>query len=227
MSEPAGARECERFATDTAGAYTPPVLHLASTSDPAWVEGALEHIDEVLLDHAHCEKKAASTALSMIFRYPEYPQLAVPMSELAREELEHFELVVGLIRERGGEFARQEPSTYAARLMTAVRKEPQERLLDLLLCCSLIEARSCERMQLLARAFAARGAEAKEHPEHALFELYDGLLASEARHHATYVDLARSCLDIDEDSLRARLDELAAHEAEVVRASDDPPRMHS
>ena len=204
------------------------MLHLAAPSEADWGDRALAHMDEILLDHAHCEKKAASTAISMIFRYPEYPQLMIPMSELAREELEHFELVVDLIRARGHEFVRQEPSAYAGRLMTAVRKEQPQRLLDLLLCCSLIEARSCERMQLIARALAKQGADQPEHELHALFVLYDGLLASEARHHATYVELARSCVDVGEDALQARLAELAAHEAEVVRTSGDaPPRMHS
>jgi tRNA-(ms[2]io[6]A)-hydroxylase len=203
------------------------MLHLAAPSDDDWGHRALAAIDEILLDHAHCEKKAASTALSMIFRFPEYPQLLLPMSALAREELEHFELVVALIRRRGHEFARLEPSAYAARLMTAVRNSGSARLLDTLLCCSLIEARSCERMQLIAHALAERGADAPEHDHHELFRLYDSLLASEARHHATYVELARSCIDIDERSLQARLADLAEHEATIIRTADGPPRMHS
>src|SRR5690606_19120557 len=127
------------------------------------------------------------------------------------------ELVVELIRQRGREFERLEPSLYAARLMTAVRKPANARLLDTLLCCSLIEARSCERMQLITRALAERGADAPEHEQHELFRLYDSLLASEARHHAIYVELARSCLGLDESSLQARLAELANHEAQVIR----------
>ena len=182
----------------------------------------------ILQDHAHCEKKAASSALNMIFRYPEYPQLMMPMSALAREELEHFEQVVALIRLRGGEFVRQEPSPYAGRLMKAARKQEPARLLDILLLCSLIEARSCERMQLIARALADRGAAAPGHDMHDLFALYDGLLVSEARHHATYVDLARSCVKIDEAELQQRLAELAAHEASVIEAAPrEQPRMHN
>ena len=204
------------------------MLHLAASSDYQWGERALADMDEILLDHAHCEKKAASTAISMIFRYPEYPQLMIPMSELAREELEHFEQVVTLIRERGGEFVRQEPSAYAGRLMAAVRKEQPERLVDLLLCCALIEARSCERMQLLAQALAAHGGSEPGHELHQLHQLYDGLLVSEARHHATYVELARACVELEEGALQARLRELAEHEAEIIRTSgEDPPRMHS
>jgi tRNA-(ms[2]io[6]A)-hydroxylase len=204
------------------------MLHLAAPSDGDWGRRALAGIDEILLDHAHCEKKAASTALGLIFRYPEHAALLLPLSALAREELEHFELVVGVIRRRGGEFQRLEPSPYAARLMDAVRKQPSFRLLDTLLCCSLIEARSCERMQLLAQALAECGADSTTHPDHELYVLYDSLLASEARHHAVYVELARSCLEIDEASLQARLAELAAHEARVI-ASSEPGlvRMHA
>lgn len=204
------------------------MLHLAAGTDEGWGQWALEHMDAILLDHAHCEKKAASTALSMIFRYPEHPQLIMPMSALAREELEHFEQVVALIRRRGGEFVRQEPSPYAGRLMKAARRHEPDRLLDLLLLASLIEARSCERMQLLAGALAQRGAEAADHEMHDLFGLYDGLLVCEARHHATYVELARSCVEIDEAALQQRLAELAAHEASVIEAAPrEQPRMHN
>lgn len=199
------------------------MLHLASTSPPEWTERMLACIDELLLDHAHCEKKAASTALSLIFRYPERAALITPLSELAREELEHFEQVVALLRARGREFERLTPSPYAAKLMQAVRTHEPARLLDTLLCCALIEARSCERMQLLARAFA-------DQPDapgmRELADLYAGLLASEARHFATYVELARRCELADEATLQVRLRELAEHEAAVLRDAGGSARMH-
>jgi tRNA-(ms[2]io[6]A)-hydroxylase len=178
-------------------------------------------MDEVLLDHAHCEKKAASTALSLIFRYPEQPRLAVPLSRLAREELRHLELVIEHIRRRGGEFERQRPSAYAAELMSAARTHEPARLVDTLICCALIEARSCERMQLLAEALRERGSD----PE--LAALYEGLLASEARHHATYIDLARETGLVEEAEIRERLQALAQHEAEVIGNAVLEPRMHS
>lgn len=196
------------------------MLNLASTTDPAWAGHAIKHLPEILLDHAHCEKKAASTAISLLFRYPEYPSLAVPLSRLAREELAHFEEVIGHLRARGLEFARQYPSPYAARLMEAVRKQMPHKLLDTLLCCGLIEARSCERMQRLAEAL-----ETVDEPQ--LTKLYRGLLACEARHHATYIDLARSLELVPEDTLRARLAELAEHEAEVLRSAPAEPRLHN
>src|SRR5687768_9789314 len=135
------------------------MLHLHARTDPAWGRAALACLDEILVDHAHCEKKAASTAIGLVFRYPELPQLAIPLARLAREELEHFEQVVGHIRRRRGELSRLRPSPYAAELMAATRKDEPARALDTLLCCSLIEARSCERMQVLQRALAHAHAE--------------------------------------------------------------------
>ena len=193
------------------------MLNLASSTDPAWVRRAVGDMDEILLDHAHCEKKAASTAINLIFRYPQYPALMLPLSALAREELEHFEQVVEIMRSRGLEFRRQKPSPYAGRLMSEVRTHEPARLLDTLLCCALIEARSCERMQLLT--------ENLEDPQ--LAELYRGLLACEARHHTTYVDLARQLELVGEEDLRARLAELAAHEADVIRQAPPEPRVHN
>ena len=193
------------------------MLNLAAPTPADWARRMAGQMDEILLDHAHCEKKAASTAVSLLFRYPEYPQLALPLSRLAREELAHFELVVGIMRDRGIEVRRQRPSPYAAALMEAVRSEEPHRLLDTLLCCALIEARSCERMRLLAGAL--------EDP--VLVDLYQGLLASEARHHATYVDLARDCGLTDEATLKSRLAELARHEAAVLDRPAELPRMHA
>ncbi|MCA9656735.1 MAG: tRNA-(ms[2]io[6]A)-hydroxylase [Myxococcales bacterium] len=196
------------------------MLHLASETDPAWTRRALENLDAILLDHAHCEKKAASTALSLIFRYPERPALMLPLSRLAREELAHFEEVVGVLRGRGLEFRRQRPSPYASKLMEIVRKQEPLRLLDTLLCCAMIEARSCERMQLLGEALGEVG-------EAGLAKLYRGLLASEARHFNSYVDLARGLGLVSEEALRERLAEVAAHEAAVIAEAPPVARMHN
>ena len=191
------------------------MLSLVSATDPVWVARALAGLDEILLDHAHCEKKAASTALSLVFKYPEQGGLPEALSRLAREELAHFEEVLGHLRARGIPFRRQVPSPYAAELMRAVRPAEPARLLDTLLCMALVEARSCERMKLLADALA----------DPALAALYRGLLASEARHHQAYVDLAaRFFPDIE---VRARLRDLAAHEAAVLAAAPALPRLHT
>ena len=190
------------------------MLRLAEATDPGWADAAAQRLDEVLLDHAHCEKKAASTAINLIFRYQHDPGLMRPLSELAREELEHFERVLGWLSERGVAFGPQVPSAYASRLHAAVRRDEPHRLLDTLLCCSLIEARSCERMKLLAGAL----------PE-PLASRYTELLASEARHHALYVDLAIE--RFGRDATLERLAALSAHESEVVRTQPVEGRLHS
>lgn len=191
------------------------MLNLAKPTDSGWIARALVDLDEVLVDHAHCEKKAASTAVSLIFRYPERRPLLEPLSQLAREELEHFELMLSHLDRLGIAFYRQLPSPYAGELMKAISPNEPDRAVDTLLCLALIEARSCERMRLLADAL--------EEPE--LKALYTGLLASEARHHQTYVDLAQAIEP--EADVRGRLRALAEHEAAVLDASPEMPRMHA
>jgi tRNA 2-(methylsulfanyl)-N6-isopentenyladenosine37 hydroxylase len=191
------------------------VLSLASATDPAWVARALGGLDELLVDHAHCEKKAASSALGLVFKYAETPGLAVTLSALARDELAHFEEVLRHLVARGLALRKQIPSPYAGALFRAVRRTEPERLLDTLLCMALIEARSCERMRLLAGAVADPG----------LATLWRGLLAAEARHHQTYVQLALSRYGAG--MVRARLPALAAHEADVIASAPPLPRLHT
>jgi len=191
------------------------VLRLASTTDPTWVARALGSLDEILVDHAHCEKKAASTALSLVFKYPEREALVAALAALAREELSHFEEVLAHLAARGIRFRHQVPSPYAAALMKVVRVAEPARLVDTLCCLALIEARSCERLRLLA--------EALDDPP--LAALYRGLLASEARHHRTYVDLATRVAP--ESEVHARLGEIALHEAAVLAAAPRIARLHA
>lgn len=191
------------------------MLNLASDSEPGWATAMVPHLPELLLDHAHCEKKAASTAINLIFKYQFLPELMAPLSAHAREELEHFELCLTELTRRGWVFGPLEPSPYAAALFKAVRHGEPERLADTLLVMSLIEARSCERMKLLSESL----------PDPGLAELYRSLLASEARHHTTFVDLAAT--RIGREAVRARLPELAAHEAEVLATLPREARMHS
>jgi tRNA-(ms[2]io[6]A)-hydroxylase len=190
------------------------VLHLQSATDPSWIRAIRPHLATLLLDHAHCEKKAASTAINLVFRYQPIAELMRPLSELAREELTHFELLLGVLERRGIAFEALPPSPYAAELHRAVRDSDPDRLLDTLLVCALIEARSCERMRLLS--------EGLDDPE--LAALYRSLLASEARHHATYVELA--CVRWPRDAVERRLGELAIHEARVIAAAPAIARLH-
>ena len=190
------------------------MLRLASTTPTSWAKVQKQNLAEVLLDHAHCEKKAASTALALLFRYQHLEDLVRPLSELAREELEHFEQCLDVLKENGVHFVRQKPSPYAARLRAACRESEPEKLLDTLLCCALIEARSCERMKLLA-----------EELDEPLATFYRDLLACEARHFTTYVAMARR--HFDHAVVDARLQELAAHEAKVVAEPPHLPRLHA
>ena len=191
------------------------MLRLAAPTDPAWLVRALGEFDEVMLDHAHLEKKAAGAAVTLLFRYPERRELQEPLAHLAREELAHFAAALGQLARRGVAFRRQRAGGYAGRLHRVVRPAEPGRLLDTLLVASLIEARSCERLGLLAAALRGRDDE--------LAAFYAGLLASEARHHAAYVELALSMFP--EDEVRRRLDDVARHEADAIAGLREP-RLH-
>ncbi|HEY8153475.1 MAG TPA: tRNA-(ms[2]io[6]A)-hydroxylase [Myxococcota bacterium] len=191
------------------------MLELAAATDPAWAPRALAHLDELLVDHAHCEKKAAGTAVQLLFRYPQHAALLAPLSKLAREELVHFEQLLALLAERGLAFGRHRASPYAGRLRERERTREPERLLDTFLCCSLIEARSCERFGLLADAA----------PEPALADFWARLLDAEARHHGIYLGLARRIAP--EAEVMARLRELAEHEAAVLAEAPFSAHLHS
>ena len=191
------------------------MLRLRAASRTDWIDGALANMDLILLDHAHCEKKAASAALNLIFRYQYRPELMMPLSELAREELRHFELVLRVLNERGIRFDKLEPSTYGTRLHQVIRREEPNRFVDTMICCAFIEARSCERMKLLAESLE----------DQALASLYAGLLKSEARHHQTYLDLASTV--VPEADVYARVVEIGEHEAAVIAVPDPFVRLHS
>lgn len=191
------------------------MLNLAAPTRPDWLALALSDLDAVLLDHAHCERKAAGMAVQLLFRYPEHGFLQEPVARLAREELTHFEAMLHLLRRRGVAFRRQKPSSYAGRLRQEVRSEEPDLLVDTLLCCALIEARSCERFALLSDAVGD--------PE--LAALYKDLLADEARHHRIYLELAEPLAS--ETTIRDRLGELAEREARILEGTPVLPRMHT
>ncbi|HEX2139132.1 MAG TPA: tRNA-(ms[2]io[6]A)-hydroxylase [Woeseiaceae bacterium] len=181
-----------------------------------WVREARGRIPELLLDHANCELKAASTALSLIYRYPERRELADRMSRLAREELRHFEQVMRMLEEFAVPFEKLSASRYASTLNGAVRATEPERLLDKLLVGALIEARSCERFAALAPQLPAP-----------LAAFYRSLLASEARHFEHYLAFARSETNVDDAAFEARLAELKTIEADLVATPDTDFRFHS
>ena len=181
-----------------------------------WLVEACGRLPEMLLDHANCELKAASTALGFLYRYPERTALAQRMSRLAREELRHFEQVRSIMDDMDIPFERLSASRYAGGLREAVRHEEPHKLLDMLLVGALIEARSCERFAKIAPRLPER-----------LGRFYGGLLASEARHFEHYVAFAKSECGVDESEIDARLEELKVIEASLISEPDDEFRFHS
>ena len=179
----------------------------------AWVADALAQRDALLLDHANCEKKAASTALALMFAYPEDVPLSLALAQLAREELRHYGQVVRAMRALGVSFARTRPGRYALELRRAVRSAEPGRKLDLLLVSALIEARSAERFGLLAPRLAAP-----------LARLYANLGSAEARHFELYLGFARACAPHE---WQARLRQLAAREAQLATTPDGALHFHS
>jgi tRNA-(ms[2]io[6]A)-hydroxylase len=192
-----------------------PVLPLAQASSTSWLTAALAQRETILLDHAHCEKKAASTAMSFVFRHPERPGLAQAMSRVAREELVHFERVLGELSRRGIEFRRLAPSRYGEALHAHVRRAQPQKLVDQLLVSALIEARSSERFALLAERTDDAG----------LAGLYRELGPAEERHTELYLELAAEVaprVDVE-----ARWGELAEREAEIIARPGEPVRLHA
>jgi tRNA-(ms[2]io[6]A)-hydroxylase len=175
------------------------------------VRAACADLPTLLLDHAHCEKKAASTAVRFLFKYAEWPRLVQAMSKLAREELLHFERVLAELKARGLELRALQSSGYAAQLFKAARPGSS---VDEMLVCALIEARSHERFERLAEAV----------PDARLRRFYADLGEAEARHGALYVELAE---DAARGTVDDRLAELTAREAEIVARANQPLRMHS
>jgi tRNA-(ms[2]io[6]A)-hydroxylase len=201
------------MSTPAPAAALMPQSILAAPTPAAWVEAALSGWAEVLIDHANCEKKAASTALALMFAYPEDRALALALSALAREELRHFEQVARAMSHAGVAPIRQRPGRYAQELRRAMRTSEPGRKLDVLLVGALIEARSAERFALLAPRLPA-----------ALGRLYASLGVSEARHFELYLGFAKSAAPHD---WQARLAQLAAREAQLVTTPEELLRFHS
>ncbi len=179
----------------------------------AWIDAALKQQDILLIDHANCEKKAASTALMLMYRYVEYPQLLQKMSRLAREELRHFEKVLAIMQERGIEYRQINAARYAGELYQQVRHQEPYRLIDTLILGALIEARSCERFYVLA-----------PYLDEELERFYTSLLYSEARHFQEYLTYAEK---IAGGSVNSRINQLIEIEKNLILSEDPVFRFHS
>ncbi|MDE0758789.1 MAG: tRNA-(ms[2]io[6]A)-hydroxylase [Pseudomonadales bacterium] len=178
-----------------------------------WLDQALRNVDILLMDHANCEKKAASTALNLMYRYVEYPELLAQLSKLAREELRHFEQVLGFMKSRNIVYRQLSSSRYAGGLRKAVRTHEPSRLIDLMLVSAIVEARSCERFSRLVSVL-----------EPGLAEFYGSLLKSEQRHFECYLSFARK---ISVGPIDERLAEFLEVEAELITSEDTDFRFHS
>jgi tRNA-(ms[2]io[6]A)-hydroxylase len=179
----------------------------------AWLDEALKQPDVLLIDHANCEKKAAATAMSLLYRYSEHTELLRKMSQLAREELLHFEQVVNLLAQRNIEYIHLGPSRYAGGLRQHLRKDGNNGLIDTLIVGAFVEARSCERFAKIAPL-----------SDPTLEKFYHSLLKSEARHYQDYLTLAGlySASDIS-----PRVELFREIERELIQSPDSEFRFHS
>lgn len=194
------------------------VLDFLSCATPvAWVRAASrpENLPILLIDHANCEKKAASTALALMYRYTEHHRLLTKMSRLAREELRHFEQVLAIMHRRSISYPAVSASRYAGAMRECARRTEPDRLVDTLLIGAIIEARSCERFAALA-----------PHLDDELSAFYRSLLKSEARHFQDYLALAEN-VATSSAVVNERLQELLLIEASLIQSPDTELRFHS
>ncbi len=178
-----------------------------------WIDNALANQDLMLIDHAHCEKKAASTALSLMYRYVENTNLLNKMSRLAREELRHFEQVLAIINKREIVYCHLTPARYAAGLRKDVRTDDPGRLVDVMVVGAIIEARSCERFAALVPFL-----------DDELADFYSSLLKSEARHYRDYLALAEQA---NSGPVDERVAEFLSIEEKLILEPDSEFRFHS
>jgi tRNA-(ms[2]io[6]A)-hydroxylase len=190
------------------------MLCLKCKTNNEWIENAKENLLDVIMDHAHCEKKAAVTGMNLINNYPEKTDLAFEMADLIEEEIDHFRSVVKILDERGEQLNEDHGDDYAKNLFSQLRKTQPQRFLDHLLVAGIVEARSCERLQILADNLDDQN----------LKKFYTELVKSEAGYYMAFVKLAKKYFD--ENEVKSRLDELTDLEAEIVKNLSNKPSMH-
>lgn len=192
------------------------MLGLKLPTDPRWANIAEKNIDEILIDHAYCEQKAASTAISLIVSFPEYTELVTAMTELVQEEMSHFKMVHDLLKERNVTLGRDRKDTYVAKLLTFFPKggSRQTQLVHRLLLAGLIEARSCERFRLLS----------EELSDEKLRRFYRKLMISEANHYSMFLKFARQYHDVEE--VNQKWSDLLDYEAKVLESFQDGASVH-
>lgn len=192
---------------------TPITEFLLCRTPDAWVERALTEPEILLIDHANCEKKAASTALNLMYRYTDHLDVLNKMSRLAREELRHFEQVIAIMKKRGIEYVFVTAARYAAGLHKHVAKHEPQKMVDTLIVGAIIEARSCERFAAIA-----------PHLDEVLAKFYLSLLKSESRHFEDYLALA---LKFSDQPIAERVQFFLEIERELIESHDPEFRFHS
>ena len=179
----------------------------------AWIEKAIQNPEILLIDHAHCEKKAASAAMSFMYRHNDKMDILMRMSKIAREELRHFEQVLTIMKKRGIEYRYLSASRYAEGLRKGLRERKQDKFIDALIIGAFVEARSCERFEKIA-----------PHLDGELAKFYQGLLASEKRHFTIYLKFAQKYSDID---ISEQVENIARLEKQLIESPDTEFRFHS
>ncbi len=179
-----------------------------------WLPKVLGNLPAVLVDHAHLERKAATSALNLE-KFRDLFGRVDELNAIAIEELQHFQLVLGLLRRRGIPFGQPYPSPWISGLMRSIRTGVRAQVIDHLLCCSLIEGRSCEKFQILGAALRGQDDE--------LADFYGGLVESEGNHYATYLLMAKA---IDEPETDRRLDFYLDLDAKLIREPSPQPILH-
>jgi tRNA-(ms[2]io[6]A)-hydroxylase len=193
------------------------MLKLRLPTDPRWVNIAEKDLQEILTDHAYCEQKAASTAISLIVQFPDYPDLVTKMVDLVQEEMDHFKRVHEFILQRGLELGRERKDEYVNKLAEYFRKPGKSRvdqLIDKLLFCAMIEARSCERFRVLSENI-----EDKE-----LSEFYYELMKSEAAHYSMFLLLAKDYQE--EELVDQKWNDLLDYEGEIIQQFGNSVGIH-
>lgn len=192
------------------------MFRLKLPTDPRWVDIAKMNEADILIDHAYCEQKAASTAISLIVRFFDYPQVVSQMAKLAREEMDHFKRVHDFILQRGYQLGPEKKDEYVNKLIRFARTGGgrQQQLVDNLLLAALIEARSCERFKLLSEQI--KDAE--------LAAFYRELMESEAGHYTLFITLAREVASREKVDLRWK--EILDFEATVIQSLDNQRSIH-
>ncbi len=190
------------------------MLCLKRKTNSKWIVNALADFSNIIIDHAHCEKKAAFTGMSLLNKYPEKIELSLVMSDLVREEIDHYKSVILLLKQREIVLTKDRGDDYAKKLFTNIRKSEPQKLLDHLLIAGIIEARSTERLQLLAENISDK----------LLKDFYNKLVVSEAGHYTAFVKLAK--LYFSSTEVSERLDELSFEEASIVKNLSNIALMH-